>query len=183
MQPLQVEVPTDVLAPPVHHPEAHIKATLKITLGTVVLIVRLCELSPASTCDQQKITRQSVSGHQVGPCSLHVEDCIVSCDCCLGVCRPTSGATNHAISYVFCSASLYLTSVASQTSRPAFHTRCLNSQQAMTAKRSRWWRTLPTTTTHDQLSTIGLPVLCIIGIINMDATSSQHDRQLNDRVV
>lgn len=104
MQPLQLlEVPTDVLAPP----KTHIKVTLKvrITPGTVHSIVRLCELSPASLCDQQKITRLSLPGHQVGPCSQHLVVCIVSCSPQSDVlsttsllCLPTSGATDCAIS-------------------------------------------------------------------------------------
>jgi hypothetical protein len=75
MQPLQLEihVSTDVLAPPTSR--LSIKVTLKITLGTVLLIVRLCELSPASLTDQQKITRQSLPGHQEGPCSQHLASC------------------------------------------------------------------------------------------------------------
>jgi len=73
MQPVQFEVSTDVLAPPTS--SLTIKVTLKITLGTVLLIVRLCELSPASLTDQQKITRQSLPGHQEGPCSQHLASC------------------------------------------------------------------------------------------------------------
>ena len=58
MQPLQVEVSTDVLAPPTSR--LTIKVTLKITLGTLLLIVRLCELSPASLT---VINRKSLDNH------------------------------------------------------------------------------------------------------------------------
>jgi hypothetical protein len=79
---------------------------VRITLGTVVWIVRLCELSPASLCDQQKITRQSLPAHQVGPCSQHLAVCIVRAPPHTATLLsptsllhlPTSGATNCAIS-------------------------------------------------------------------------------------
>jgi hypothetical protein len=73
MQPLQVEVSTDVLAPPTSrhnqgNPEDNPRYTSldRPALRTVPCI---------SYCDQQKITRQSLPGHQEGPCSQHLASC------------------------------------------------------------------------------------------------------------
>lgn len=40
------------------------------------------------------------------------------------------------------------------------------------SQRSRWWRTR---LQHDVVSTFELPVLCMIGIINMDGRAVKHD--------
>jgi hypothetical protein len=106
MQPLQVEVSTDVLAPPTSR--LTIKVTLKITLGTLLLIVRLCELSPASLT---VINRKSLDNHS--PATRKVPAASISRVAIVRMYSTqsdvfTSSATNRAIWYAFCSASLSL---------------------------------------------------------------------------